>query len=253
VSAGIEDAAESPDLGRRPAKVRQAKAPDAPPTKGELRLYGFIRRLLYGLCRLYFRLEVRGREHLPEGPFVLSPIHRSNLDFALVSSVVQRRMRYLAKDTLWKGVWGRLWDALGALPVHRGTPDRDSLKACVAVVKAGEPLVLFPEGTRQHGPTIQECFDGAAFVQARTGVPIVPVGIGGSEGAMPKGSKFPKPRKIVVVIGDPLPAPARAESGVVKRSSVRDQTARLSVQIQALFDEAQSLAGTPNPPTTPGE
>ena len=234
------------ELRRRSEKVRQAKPPDQPPTKGELRLYGFARRLLYVLCRVWFRLEVRGQENLPDGPFVLSPIHRSYLDFALVSSVVKRRMRYLAKDTLWKGSLGRLWDALGALPVHRGTPDRDSLKACVAVVKAGEPLVLFPEGTRQNGPKIHECFDGAAFVQGRTGVPIVPVGIGGSEASMPKGSTIPKPRKIVVIIGEPLPAPERAESGVVKRSSVREQTAVLAERIQTLFDEAQAAAGTPN-------
>jgi 1-acyl-sn-glycerol-3-phosphate acyltransferase len=213
-----------------------------------MRFYTFIRRLIFGLCRLWFRLEIRGREHLPEGPFVLAPIHRSNLDFALVSSVVTRRMRFLAKDTIWKGAWGRIWDALGAIPVHRGTPDRDSLKACVAVVGAGEPLVLFPEGTRQTGPRIHECFDGAAFVQARTGVPIVPVGIGGSEAAMPKGSKFPKPRRVVVVIGPPLSAPERAASGVVRRSSVRRQTELLAAAVQAQFDEAQALAGTPNTP-----
>lgn len=232
--------------GRREERVRQGRPADHPASKGELRFYGALRVLLYGLCRLWFRLEIRGREHVPAGPFVLSPIHRSNLDFALVSNVVRRRMRFLAKDTIWKGAWGRAWDALGAIPVHRGTPDRDALKACVAVVKAGEPLVLFPEGTRQTGPTIHECFDGAAFVQARTGAPIVPVGVGGSEAAMPKGSRFPRPRKVVVVIGPPLQAPERAASGVVRRSSVRDQTTRLSAEIQRLFDQAQEAAGTPN-------
>ncbi len=233
-------------LLRRAERVRRARPADARPSRGELILYGIARRLIWLLCRLWFRLEVRGREHVPAGPFILCPVHRSNLDFALVSNVVASRMRFLAKDTLWKGAWGRLWDALGAIPVHRGTPDREALAACIAVVRAGDPLVMFPEGTRQTGPTLHELFDGPAFVQARTGVPIVPVGIGGSEAAMPKGAKIPKPRKVVVQIGPALPAPAPAESGLVRRSAVREQTQRLSAVVQRLFDEAQEAAGTPN-------
>ncbi len=235
------------DPARRPEKIKQRKKPGTPPSRPERLLYWSVRGAIAIACRLWFRLEIRGREHLPDGPFVLSPIHRSNLDFAIACSITPRRMRFLGKDTIWKTAWmGRIWDALGAIPVHRGSPDRDALKACVAVVRAGEPLVVFPEGTRQVGPKVCEFYDGPAFVQARTGVPIVPVGIGGSEGAMPKGAKFPKPRKVIVVIGTPLSAPERTESGVVRRAGVREQTARLSEVIQALFDEAQVAAGTPN-------
>src|SRR3954447_3706971 len=166
----------------------------APPTKGQLRLYAFISGALRGAGKFWFRARVRGVENVPEeGAFVLAPVHRSNLDFALVLFVTKRRMRYLAKDTLWKGggFWAKLFTALGGIPVARGTADREALRTCIEVVEAGEPLVMFPEGTRQQGPEVQHCFDGPAFVQSRTGVPIVPVGIGGSEAAMPKGSKIP--------------------------------------------------------------
>ncbi|MEY4251507.1 MAG: hypothetical protein RL691_388, partial [Actinomycetota bacterium] len=68
--------------------------------------------------------------------------------------------------------------ALGAFPVTRGSADREALKRCIAVLEAGEPLVLFPEGTRQSGPIVQPLFDGAAYVAVKAGVPIIPVGIG---------------------------------------------------------------------------
>lgn len=247
-------------LTKRTERVRLARDPARPPTAFERFLYSVAWYLLRGLAKLWFRAEVRCREHAPDGPFILAPVHRSYLDFALVSAILppNRRLRMLAKDTIWKGGLGRLWTALGAIPVHRGTPDRDALHAAIAVVEAGEALVVFPEGTRQSGPTVDDVFDGPAFVQARTGVPIVPVGIGGSEAAMPRGSKFPKRRKIVLLVGEALPAPdsavtsshgaeASGRRSVVRRSAVRKQTERLREAVQTLFDEAQVAAGTPNP------
>jgi 1-acyl-sn-glycerol-3-phosphate acyltransferase len=135
--------------------------------------------------------------------------------------------------------------ALGAFPVTRGSADREALRRCVLVLESGEPLVLFPEGTRQAGPRVMPLFDGAAYVAVKAGVPIVPVGIGGSEGVMPKGSRMIRPRKCVVVVGEPLTVP-RDEEGRVPRSAVRGITERLSEELQRLYDDAQLRAGTPN-------
>ena len=217
-------------------------------TRGELVFYAIVRAVLVGACKLWFRVSVEGRPKVPaEGAFILAPVHRSNLDFALVLVCTKRRMRYLAKDSLWKGqgFWAKVFTALGGIPVARGTADREALRTCVEVIEAGEPLVIFPEGTRQHGPVVEELFDGPAFVQSRTGVPIVPVGIGGSEAAMPKGSKIPKPHKVTVVVGDALPF-VEHEGSKAKRAAIRARTAELHEVVQALFDEAQSAAGTPN-------
>ena len=194
---------------------------------------------LVGLARLWFRLEVRGKEHVPAtGAFVLAPVHRSNLDFLLVSAVTSRRMRYMGKDSLWKNRrFGRLLTGMGAFPVRRGTADREALRQCMEVIREGEPLVLFPEGTRQSGPIVQPLFEGAG----RTQVPIVPVGIGGSERAMPKGSKVIRPVKVVMVVGAPLDPPApTTEGGRPSRRAVHEVTERLHAEIQALFDAAQS-------------
>jgi 1-acyl-sn-glycerol-3-phosphate acyltransferase len=217
-------------------------------TKGELLFYAVIRAILLGGCKVWFRVSAKGQENVPaEGAFILAPVHRSNLDFAIVLICSKRRMRYLAKDSLWKGqgFWAKVFTGLGGIPVARGSADREALRTCIEVLDAGEPLVMFPEGTRQHGPVVEELFDGTAFVQSRTGVPIVPVGIGGSEGAMPKGSKIPKPRKVTVVIGPVLPA-SDAVGPKAKRAAIRDRTTEIRTVVQALFDEAQVQAGTPN-------
>lgn len=206
--------------------------------------YALVRGLLVVLCLLVTRVRIIDRQKVPAtGAFILAPVHRSNIDSPLASAVTRRRMRFMGKDSLWKSKpIGWVLSALGGFPVSRGTADREALKRCVEVLQKGEPLVLFPEGTRQSGPVIQPLFDGAAYVAVKAGVPIIPVGIGGSERVMPKGSKMIYPRKCVMIIGDPIVAELDAE-GRVPRSAVRDVTAKLSTELQRLFDESQRLAG----------
>jgi 1-acyl-sn-glycerol-3-phosphate acyltransferase len=215
------------------------------PTPLERLSYGLVRGLFILLAKGYFRLEIRGAEHVPaHGPFVLAPVHRSNLDFILAATVRRGRMRYMGKASIWKSrALGTFVSMLGAFPVHRGTADRESLRTCMQVIENGEPLVMFPEGTRRSGPVVEDLFDGTAYVAARTGVPLVPVGIGGSDEAMPVGSKLIRPHKIVVVVGEPIPAPASDGTGRVKRREIRELTARLQKDVQALYDEARRLAG----------
>jgi 1-acyl-sn-glycerol-3-phosphate acyltransferase len=209
----------------------------------ERALYAVIRAILFVFSKVYFRLRIEGTEHVPTSvPFVLAPVHRSNIDFFLVSAVTRRRMRYMGKDSIWKwDLGGRFVSALGAFPVRRGTADREALRACQQIVEAGEPLVMFPEGTRQSGPIVQPLFDGPAYVAARAGIPIVPVGIGGSERAMPKGSKMIRPVKLAMVIGPPIyPPRPDAEGARVPRRVVRELTDELYGEVQRLFDAAQS-------------
>jgi 1-acyl-sn-glycerol-3-phosphate acyltransferase len=188
-------------------------------------------------------MSVEGLEHVPPaGPFVLAPVHRSNMDTPIVSVVTRRRLRYMGKDSLWKKAFPR-WalSALGGFPVTRGSADKEALVRCIAVLKAGEPLVLFPEGERKSGPLVEPLFDGAAFVAAKAAVPIVPVGIGGSERVMPKGSKVIYPRKVHVVVGAPITIPG-ADRGRVPRDQLTQVTTNLHDELQRLFDRAQARA-----------
>lgn len=211
----------------------------------QLLLYRICRNALVAFCKAFWRLKVHGREHLPDGAYVLAPVHRSNIDTPLVAGVTTRRLRYMGKDSMWKmRAPGWLFSALGAFPVKRGTADRSALRRCLEVLAEGEPLVVFPEGGRRSGPVVGEISEGAAYLAIRAGVPLVPVGIGGSERAMTKGSKVLRPVPTVVVVGPPLlPPPGEVKGGHAPRRAVRELTERLRGELQRLFDEAQGRAG----------
>src|SRR5262249_38333491 len=149
------------------------------------------------------------------------------------------------KDSVWKSkVLGAIVSFGGSFPVRRGSADREALRACVALLEAGEPLVMFPEGTRREGPVVADVFDGPAYLALKTGAPLVPVGIGGWAGIMPKGSKFVRPHKIVLVVGEPIhPAPAAEGSRTTSRRAVHALTEELTAAVQKVFDDAQARAG----------
>jgi 1-acyl-sn-glycerol-3-phosphate acyltransferase len=214
-------------------------------SKLSLAWYAVARGVVEGVCRTYWRVEIRGREHVPKsGAYVIAPVHRSNIDTLLAGCLTRRRIRFMGKDSLWNNRWsGALFSSLGAFPVHRGSPDREALRTCEEALGEGEPVVLFPEGTRQAGPVVQPLFEGASFVAARAGVPIVPVGIGGSEWAMPKGKKRILPVKVVMIVGPVIEMPDRQPSGRVSRRAVAEVSDRLHQELQALFDEALAAAG----------
>jgi 1-acyl-sn-glycerol-3-phosphate acyltransferase len=211
-------------------------------------LYNIIRAAIFGGAKLLGRVEVDGKQHVPSSGFVLAPVHRSNIDFGLASLVTKRRLRYMTKDSIWKSKpLGAFVSFLGGFPVSRGAADREALRTCIEVIEAGEPLVMFPEGTRRSGPVVEDLFDGPAYVAAKTQVPILPVGIGGSEAMMPKGSKLLRPSKLAIVIGEPLEPPPPSESGRVSRRAVKQLTDQLRAEVQKLFDEAQSRAHSSSP------
>jgi 1-acyl-sn-glycerol-3-phosphate acyltransferase len=216
--------------------------------------YAVVRALVAAFTRVLTCLTIEGREHLPrEGAYVLAPIHRSYIDTPISSCLTRRRLRFMGKDTLWKNrLFGWLLSSLGGFPVTRGTADREALRRCVAVLEAGEPLVLFPEGERKSGPAVQPVFDGAVYVALRAGVPIVPVGIGGSERVMPKGARFVHPHKVHVIVGAPIESPP-VESGRVQRSSIRRHSDELHATLQQLFDTAQQRVGLLGSPRTPSQ
>jgi 1-acyl-sn-glycerol-3-phosphate acyltransferase len=197
------------------------------------------RAITAALGRFLWRVKLEGAENIPTtGAFLLCPVHRSNVDGPLTCTFTRRHMRYLAKDNLFTGLTKRLFTEMGAIKVNRGAPDRQALARCLEALEAGQPLVLFPEGTRKSGPVIQEVNEGAAYLAFRAGVPIVPVGIGGSEAAMPKGAKFVKPAHIHVIVGEPIPF-ERPERRVA-RNSIDAATDVVRARMQELYDAARA-------------
>jgi 1-acyl-sn-glycerol-3-phosphate acyltransferase len=208
-------------------------------------LYRAERAIFVSGLWTWFRPKVTGKEHVPSsGPVILAPVHRSFADFGFAAFCTRRKLFFMTKDEMWKNKWlGRLLLSVGAFPVHRESADREALQRAEEVLRKGSVLVLFPEGTRREGPVIEDLLEGAAFLSARTSAPIVPIGIGGSDLAMPKGSAIPKPRTIQVVIGPALPPPARTGGGRVSRSAVHTTTEELTSRLQAVYDEARARTG----------
>lgn len=224
---------------------------DKEPTKLSILAYIFVKYAARFAFSLYLRVFVRNAKALPRnGPVIVSPIHRSNLDVPMMGALFQRKLHYLGKGSLMTNKLAA-WFLLGCgiIPLDRDSvADKLALDASLKALKEGKALAVFPEGERKSGPDVFPMLDGAVWLSAKANAPILPVGIGGSERSMPKGSYIPKPRKIVIIYGDPIPAPEPKEGAKrVTRSELREHSATLHATLQGLFDEAQRKAGCPNP------
>ena len=208
-------------------------------------IYRFLRVLVHLVNRMVFRTTVSPEGRVPaEGPVIIAPVHRSFIDFFVASEVTDRKLHYMAKDSLWKnGLLARILPTVGAFPVHRESADREALRRAQQVLEAGEVLILFPEGERRTGPVVEDLHEGVAFLAARTGATVVPVGIGGSASVMPKGTKVPRPRHIHLEVGEPIAPPERSGSGRVPRSRIHQLTGELNASLQGLYDRSVEVTG----------
>ncbi len=204
--------------------------------------YKVVSRLLRFLSWVLFRPTVEGIENIPlEGPVLIAPIHRSNVDFAFTLFISPRKVFFMAKDSIFRvPLLGPLVTHLGAFPIKRGSADRESMGLAEQVLRRGHALVLFPEGTRKEGLNVQTLHDGAMFVAARTGAVVVPVGIGGSEKAMPLGAKMPRFAKIRIVVGKPITPPS--SEGRVARSSVAQKSEELRAELEHVYRRSMGVA-----------
>jgi 1-acyl-sn-glycerol-3-phosphate acyltransferase len=201
--------------------------------------YRVVRRVVAGGSGMVWRVRVEGTEHLPHGGFVLAPSHRSMMDIPFLALVTPRRIRFMGKAPLFRlPVIGAAFSALGGFPVERDGTDRAAVRESIAMLEAGEVLAVYPEGTRQHGPKIQPLQPGAAYLALRAGVPVVPVGIAGSEEILRgHAGKVPRFARVAVVVGEPIRPPVRT-TRAVPREAVDAVTAILADRLQEVFDVA---------------
>ena len=190
---------------------------------------------------LSLRSENAGVLELP-GPTILAPVHRSNLDSVLIATLTSRRIRALGKESLFTtpGV-GYVCAALGAIPVKRGAADKDAMKAAMGLLTEGEAMIVFPEGGRQYGNDIGPLFDGAAWLASRTGARVVPIGIAGTEQALPQGAKRIHRSNVAIVVAEPMEL-AGNEGRRPNRQQLQAFTEQLRVELQKTQDRAVALA-----------
>jgi 1-acyl-sn-glycerol-3-phosphate acyltransferase len=214
--------------------------------RSSLLFYRGFRAFLRVVANRFLRVRTENIEVLDlPGPTVLAPVHRSHLDSILVAAQSSRRIRALGKESLFTtpGV-SYVCAALGAIPVRRGAADKDAMQAAKGLLDDGESMIVFPEGGRRDGDTIWPLFDGAAWLAAKTGARVIPIGIAGTEAALPEGAKWVRRSTVAIVAGEPMKAPQPANGKRATREELSAFTDALAATLQATHDRALELART---------
>ncbi len=189
-----------------------------------------IARALFSLLT---RLEVEGRENIPaDGPLLVVANHLNLTDPPLLAISLGRETIFMAKEELFRSpLTAYFVGNFGAFPVHRGKLDRKALRQAQQVLTDGRALIMFPEATRSKSGRLQRAYPGSALIAMRGGVPILPVGISGTERVRGIGWIFRRPR-ITVNIGRPFNLPS---SGRLSRAGLVDNTDLIMERIAELL------------------
>ena len=185
------------------------------------------RAILLGLCRVLFRMRIRGLENVPRtGPLIVVGNHLHNADPFLISVAIPRPVHYMAKKELFAvPILRRIIRLGGAFPVDRGTADRNAIRIADLTLKQGIAVGMFPEGTRSKSRALKTALPGAAAIAQLTAAPILPVAVTGSERLFFKGVK--------VVVGTPFTIPSRTPDG--QKIGRDEATNRLMAEIVRLL------------------
>ena len=207
--------------------------PSGVPSVLGLEPYHLLRPFVRTLSFPYARFDIRGVEHVPRrGPVLLAANHRSYFDvaaLALVAREIGRPVRFLGKKEIFDApVVGTIARAVGGIPVDRGSGSDQPLRAAEGALKAGEVVVVLPQGTIPRGRAF---FDpvlrgktGTARLAASTGATVVPVGLWGTEQVWPRSVRVPdftlvcRPPMVTVRVGRPVPlslTDAKADTGTI--------------------------------------
>lgn len=201
-------------------------------------LYTFLKPIAVALMRLFFRLEARGREHVPrEGALLLVSNHVSVLDPPLVGGAAPRKLYFLAKEELFRiPIFGRLIHAVNARPVRRDGSDSRALKTTLRLLGEGKAILIFPEGTRGRGDgRLGEGKPGAGMLAVMSGAAVVPVYVSGTDRALPRGATLPRPAKVRVRFGPPLHFKAGRDDR--RKEQYREASAEMMRAIAQLRDQ----------------
>ena len=170
--------------------------------------YYVARAIVRILFSLLTHRRVRGRENVPsQGPLLIVSNHLNLTDPPLLSISLGRTVIFMAKEELFRSKLSNYFiRGFGAFPVHRGQLDKKALRQAQQVLAEGLALAMFPEGTRSHNAQLQPAFSGSALIAYRHGVPILPVGITGTEKIKGVAWLLRRPQ-ITVNIGHPFYLP----------------------------------------------
>jgi 1-acyl-sn-glycerol-3-phosphate acyltransferase len=219
-------------------------------------IYTVLHTVVPPLAKVVWRPTVRGLDHVPRtGGVLLASNHLSFVDSVVIPVVVPRKVVFLAKSDYFtgsgvRGAVSRAWfEGLGMLPV-----DRDDSKAALAsldtaleVLGRGEAFGIYPEGTRSRDGRLYRGRTGVAHLALTAGVPVVPVGLVGTERIQPVGARLPRLATVTVSFGEPIEV-ADEYAGVPSGKARRDLTDRIMTAIQGLTGQVEAGVYNDRPP-----
>lgn len=177
--------------------------------------------------------EVKGRENIPRrGPLILASNHMNLADPPVLTALMPRRVVWMAKEELFDiPVFGVLYHLFGCIPVRRFEADLRALRRTQETLRRGLVLGMFPEGTRSAGRGLLPGEPGTALIAMRTGAPVMPVAIWGTEGVRLPAAFFRR-TKVSVVFGEPFVLPRRER---IRKEDVMEGTELIMRRIAALL------------------
>jgi 1-acyl-sn-glycerol-3-phosphate acyltransferase len=187
----------------REALLRRARTRGVSPL-----VYWLVRAVLQPFFHVWFRLERRGREHIPaHGPAILASNHRSFLDPFVIAVMARRPIYFVAKKELFlfHPVVTWMLSALGAFPIDRGASDQEAMATAREILDRGDVVLMFPEGTRVRPGGLGRPRRGVGRLALDTGAPVVPVAVIGTE-AVRRGFRI-RPHKVRIAAGPALRFP----------------------------------------------
>ena len=195
--------------------------------------YRFVQSIFFVIFKIIFRLEIIGRENIPQkGPLVIASNHISLLDPPLVGTASSRPVNFMAKEELFVPILGDIYKSLGAFPVKRGASDRNAIKNALSILRAGKVLGIFPEGTRSKTGKLGPAGSGTLGIASKAKATVVPTAIVGSNLKWQK-TFWPK---IKIIFGEPLVFPQDAELG---KEELEAMTDKMMERIRNLLENNQ--------------
>ena len=162
--------------------------------------YRFAQLISFFYFKAFHRFKVYGLDNIPSsGPFILASNHQSFFDPPALGCRLPRNLHYFARDSLFFWPLGILIRNLNSIPVNRSTLDIKTLKLVLSVLNQGNPLLVFPEGTRSCNDQIQSGKKGIGLLLAKSGVPVVPAKVIGGYKVLGRGMIFPRIGKQIVI------------------------------------------------------